>query len=267
VLFKDRARAESFGSVAKLYDRVRPSYPAPLIDALLDFGDGDAEVAPSAPTGTGMRVLDVGCGTGIAGALLAERGCRVLGVEVDHRMAELARAKGLEVEESAFERWDDRGRRFDLVVSGQAWHWIDPQLGPEKAAHVLPQRGGIALFWNLGDPLPEARERLAPVYARLEPELENYSLVLGRQAGRDGQAQDDLMRSDRFDEIAVRRFPWRRTYKAGEWLDFLRTHSDHAVLPPDRLERLLRAVGSEIDRMGGSFEVEYEATMVSGRRR
>ena len=57
---EDRERAESFGAVAELYDRARPSYPEALIDALLA---GGAE-----------RVLDVGCGTGIAGALLAARG-------------------------------------------------------------------------------------------------------------------------------------------------------------------------------------------------
>ena len=74
-LHQDRSRAESFGSVAVLYDRARPSYPPALIDAL---------TAGGAPT-----VLDVGCGTGIAAALLVARGCEVTGVEVDPRMAEI----------------------------------------------------------------------------------------------------------------------------------------------------------------------------------
>jgi SAM-dependent methyltransferase len=262
MLFEDRSRAESFGSVAELYDRVRPSYPRALIDALLDTAPAD-----TAPGGGAPRVLDVGCGTGIAAALLAARGCSVLGVEVDHRMAELARAKGLTVEEAPFEHWDDRGRRFDLLVCAQAWHWIEPQPGLRKAAQVLCPHGRIGLFWNLGDPSPAARARLAPIYARLEPDLENYSLVLGRQSGRDGEAADHLRRCQLFDDVAVRRFPWRRWYTSGEWLDFLRTHSDHHVLPPLRLRRLLEAVGKAIEDMGGSLEVDYEATLVSGRRR
>ena len=101
----------------------RPSYPPALIDALLADGE--------------RTVLDVGCGTGIASALFAARGCAVTGVEVDSRMAEIARAKGLEVEVSTFERWDDCGRRFDVVASGQAWHWIDPTAGATRAADVL----------------------------------------------------------------------------------------------------------------------------------
>lgn len=258
MLFQDRSRAEAFGAVADLYDRVRPSYPPELFDALLDAGP---------PGGRPLEVLDVGCGTGIASALLTARGCSVLGVEIDPRMASVARTKGLTVEEAQFESWDDAGRRFDLLVCAQAWHWIDPGIGVEQAVRVLRPGGQIGLFWNLGDPSPAARELLAPVYSELEPELENYSMVLGRQSGRDRDAVLALNGSDRFDEVRVREFPWRRTYTKTEWLAFLRTHSDHAVLPGPRLERLLRAVGDAIDELGGSFEVEYEATLTSGRRR
>jgi SAM-dependent methyltransferase len=257
MLFEDRSRAEAFGAVADLYDRVRPSYPTALFDALLGVDGGGCRT---------VEVLDVGCGTGIAGALLAARGCHVLGVEIDGRMGAVARAKGLTVEETSFERWDDAGRRFDLLVCGQAWHWIDPRLGTDKAAHVLRPGGQIALFWNLGDPSPAARERLAPVYAELEPELENYSMVLGRQAGRDREAVTVLDADDRFQDVRVREFPWQRTYTTDEWLSFLRTHSDHQVLAGPRLERLLAAVGEALDDFGGSFEVEYEAVLVSARR-
>ncbi len=263
MLFQDRSRAEAFGAVADLYDQVRPSYPPELFDALLEAGPPGA-----GPPGAGpVDVLDVGCGTGIAGALMAARGCNVLGVEIDPRMAAVARAKGLTVEEAPFESWDDAGRRFDLLVCAQAWHWIDPEIGIEKAVRVLRPQGQIGLFWNLGDPSPAARDLLAPVYSELEPELENYSLVLGRQSGRDREAGVGLTESGRFDEVRVREFPWRHTYTKAEWLAFLRTHSDHAVLPTPRLERLLSGVGAAIDELGGSFEVNYEATLVSGRRR
>jgi hypothetical protein len=48
MLFEDRARAESFGAAAALYDRARPSYPSVLNEALIADGS--------------RRVLDVGCG-------------------------------------------------------------------------------------------------------------------------------------------------------------------------------------------------------------
>jgi SAM-dependent methyltransferase len=252
VLFEDRSRAESFGAVADLYDRVRPGYPPALFDQLLAPDTAD--------------VLDVGCGTGIVGVLLAARGCSVLGVEIDERMARRAHAKGLAVEVAAFERWDDAGRRFDLITSGQAWHWIEPRAGAIKAASVLRAGGRIGVFWNLGDPPPELRRRLMPIYEQLEPGLEDYSVVLGAQSDRDGETAAALADSELFGDISVSRFPWLHGYDRASWLAFLETHSDHQTLPPPRRERLLSAVGDAIDELGGSFEISYEAVLVSARR-
>ena len=251
-LYENRSRAESFGSVADLYDRARPSYPPALIDALLADG--------------GRTVLDVGCGTGIAAALFAARGCEVTGVEVDARMAEIARGRGLEVEVSAFERWDDRGRRFDVVSSGQAWHWIDPHAGAAHAADVLKPGGRIGAFWNFGDPPPDVRERLAPVYDRLAPELVNYSVVLdsARRAERLDVTVAGIKGSHRFGPVEVRHFPWVRSYGAREWADFLATHSDHHALAPVRRKQLLDEVTKAI---GGVFEMPYETALVTAQTR
>ncbi len=252
VLHEDRSRAESFGSVAELYDRARPSYPPALLDHLLAGGVVD--------------VLDVGCGTGIAAALLAARGATVLGVEIDERMAALARTKEVAVEVAPFELWDDAGRQFDLVVSGQAWHWVQPRAGAVKAGRVLRPGGRIGVFWNFGDPPPEVRRRLAPVYDRLEPDLENYSVVLGNRSGRDRETVNGLVESGLFGEVTIQRFPWSRFYDTAAWIDFLQTHSDHHTLPAPRRERLLGAVAEAVDELGGSFEVAYESVLVAAPR-
>ncbi|HEX9623462.1 MAG TPA: class I SAM-dependent methyltransferase [Streptosporangiaceae bacterium] len=138
---QSRQIAESFGTDPDRYDRARPRYPDALIDAI---------VAGS----PGRDVLDVGCGTGIVARQFQSRGCRVLGVEVDERMAELARQTGVEVEVSKFEDWGAAGplRVFDAVVAGQAWHWVDPVAGAARAAHVLRPGGSLAVFWNVFQP-------------------------------------------------------------------------------------------------------------------
>ena len=108
------ARAgRSFGTDPDRYDRARPRYPQALIDHIVTMSPG-------------RRFLDVGIGTGIAARQFIDAGCDVLGVDVDGRMADLARRYGLEVEVVAFEAWDLAGRSFDAVVSGQTWHWVDP---------------------------------------------------------------------------------------------------------------------------------------------
>src|SRR3984885_1997724 len=76
-------RGSSFGAVAAAYAEHRPDYPA------------DAVAWCVAPTGrpvAGLRVLDLGAGTGKLTALLAELGADVTAVEPDEAMlAELRR--------------------------------------------------------------------------------------------------------------------------------------------------------------------------------
>jgi SAM-dependent methyltransferase len=252
VLFEDRSRAESFGAVAARYDRVRPSYPPALVDALLADG--------------AQSVLDVGCGTGIASALFVARGCAVLGVEVDARMADLARAKGLEVEVARFEDWRALGRRFDLVTSAQAWHWIDPEAGPVRAAQALAEGGRIGVFWNFGDPPSQVRELLAPIYARLGPSVESYSVLFGNRDDRAQTTVAGIAQSGAFGPSQTRTFAWSKRYDTAGWLDQLSTHSDHCALAPTQRRRLYAAVGDAIDAIGGSFEMSYETVLIDARR-
>lgn len=251
MLHANRRRAESFGAVAELYDRARPSYPPALLAALL--------------AGGARRVLDVGCGTGIAAALFRASGCEVLGVEVDARMAAVAAAKGIAVEVAPFERWEDRGRRFDLVASAQAWHWVAPRPGAARAATVLAPGGTFAAFWNLGDPPREVREAVAPIYARLAPEIDGYRPAPLNDSTRVGDTALGLAACGAFEPARESWFSWERAYDTSAWIDLLRTHSDHQTLPAERRERLLSALREAIDAIGGSFQMHHETVLVSAR--
>ncbi len=252
MLYEDRSRAESFGAVAARYDRARPSYPPALVDALLTNG--------------ARSVLDVGCGTGIAAALFAARGCEVLGVEVDARMAEIARGKGLEVQVARFEDWHPRERRFDLMTSAQAWHWIDPRAGAARAAQALRPGGRLGMFWNFGDPPPHVRELLSPVYARLGPGVENYSVLFGNRNARVQDTLAGIADAGAYGPAWTARFEWSQRYDTAEWLEQLGTHSDHQALPAAQRQQLLDAVGEALDAIGGSFEMSYATVLVSALR-
>jgi len=253
MLFEQRQRAGSFGEDAEQYDRSRPTYPSALVDALM--------------VDRPARVLDVGCGTGIASALFLERGCQVLGVEPDDRMAEVARRRGLEVEVATFETWEPGDRRFDLVVSGQAWHWVDPVRGAHQAARVLREGGRLGLFWNVAHPPPDLKQALDALYDRLAPGLDAYSVMLGNSdSDRFDAAADGARESGRFEQVTVTSFGHDATYTTAEWLDQLPTHSDHRVLGTDQLAPLLEAVGQKIDDYGGSFVMHYETVLVGAVR-
>jgi SAM-dependent methyltransferase len=254
VLHDDRVRAGSFGDDAAQYDRSRPTYPPELIDAILADG--------------ARRVLDVGVGTGIVARLLHARGCDVLGVEPDDRMAAVARGWGVSVERGTFEQWDARGRSFDLIVSGQAWHWVAPELGAAKAASVLRPGGRAALFWNQGLLPSPLKERLRAAYRKVAPGLDNYSIVLGNiDDGRFEATSRGLSLTGAFDPPETCSFPWRRSYTTEQWIDQLTTHSDHRTRPRARGAGARPAPPPTVDEIGGRFEMGYRTWLVTARRR
>lgn len=250
--YKDRVRAGSFGEDAEQYDRARPSYPAALIDDLL--------------AGQPRMVLDIGCGTGIASRLLVDRGCQLVGVEPDPRMVALARTHGLVVEEASFEQWKAGGRWFDLLVSAQAWHWVDPDVGSAKAATVLRPGARIGLFWNVGHPPRELKTQLEKVYARLAPGFGRHSVLLGNADDRFDVTANSLRATGAFVNVEMKKYTQAKEYTTEQWLDQLPTHSEHRLLPPDRRRLLLGSVAELIDDAGGRFVMNYETVLVNGTR-
>jgi SAM-dependent methyltransferase len=120
----------------------------------------------------GENVVDVGCGTGNAALLAAERGARVTGVDPAERLLEVARAdaaaRGLE---ATFVKGDaasiplDDGSA-DLVVSVFGVIFApDPEAAAAELARVTAGDGRIVLSaWTpggaIGDAAREARETI-----------------------------------------------------------------------------------------------------------
>jgi SAM-dependent methyltransferase len=238
----NRARAESFGAIAADYDRFRPGYPDALIDDLIALHP--------------RSVLDIGCGTGKAARLLTTRGLPVLGVEVDRQMAAVARTHEIDVEIGSFETWNDAGRRFDLIISAQAWHWVDPQIGAPKAARLLTAGGTVALFWNFDELDGNTRAVVDPVYADLAPEL--------RRAGpnKPSARLAELRATGAFSSVETKIYRWQRTLPTDDWIGVLGTQSDHLLLGPERLTALqaaLRRALARADRsirlIGGTYTI------------
>jgi SAM-dependent methyltransferase len=246
-IHQQRQVAESFGSVAEHYDRARPRYPQQLIE----------RIAASSP---GSDLLCVGCGTGIDARQFRVAGMNVLGVEVDERMADFARSTGIDVEVSAFEQWDSRGRIFDVVAAGQAWHWIDPVAGASKAFDVLTPAGRLAVFWNVQHLPHEVSEAFWEVFRRVVPESPfsapqsdasgGYSLFLRK-------ASEGVQSVGGFTDAEQWQFDWEQLYSKDEWLEQLPTQGTLTQASAEQVEQISDTVGAAIDGLGGSFTMAY----------
>ena len=253
-----REMAESFGVDPERYDRTRPPYP----DALV------ARIVAASP---GPDVLDVGCGTGIAGRQFLAAGCRVLGVEPDERMAGFARRSGIEVEAGTFEAWDSAGRRFDAVVAGQAWHWVDPVAGAAKAAGVLRPGGRLAAFWHVFEPPQEVADTAGAVFRRLVPGSPLNSAAGPPTAGQiaggfTARAAGGMREAGGFGEPEQWQHDWQRSYTREEWLDQLGTSGGLTSLPPDQRAEVLGAVGAALEAIGPSITVRLNTVVIMAMR-
>jgi SAM-dependent methyltransferase len=249
-----------FDQQAEAYDQFRPSYPDAVIEELLG------------PVPAGLDVLDVGCGTGIASRQIAQRGAKVLGVELAPRMAEIARGHGVDVEIAAFEGWDPAGRMFDRVTSAQAWHWLDLPIATAKAASVLRPGGRLCLIWNAGCHPDELADALDEVYTSVVPRG-GHRLFRGYAANRSSDVKtgldpeiDAVSAVPDFGAPTEKWFPWTKAYQRDEWLDQLVSRSDHAALEPAIRDRLFAAIGAAIDDHGGWFVMSFETVLITATR-
>ena len=112
------------------------------------------EIARNIAVREGMRVLDVGCGTGFFEAVLASRGARVTGIDLTPEMIEegrtlLTRHKiDAELLVMDAEHPDFPDETFDLVISRNlTWTLPDP-VGAYTQWHRVLKTGGILLNFD-----------------------------------------------------------------------------------------------------------------------
>lgn len=249
-----------FDPIGDLYDRVRPRYPDALFDDMLRESGVEAD----------SFILEIGCGTGIATLPVAARGHVLLGLEPGPNLVallwrKLAPYPGVTVLETTFEAWAAPGPLFQLVYSGQAFHWLDPATRFRKSASLLPPGGTLAIFGHVYAKSDEGFDAAQEaVYAQHAPALAGASNTSWYAA--DGPIAGLIEESGSFAPPAVRRYPWRARYSAADYRALLSTLSDHRQLPEAKRERLLDALAATVDRFGGEIERAYETTLFLARR-
>ena len=137
---KRRRQRMLFDDIAADYDTYRLGYPQEIVESVIGL----------ARLGAGSDVLEVGCGTGQLTESLAGRGFRLTAIDIGPSLIDTARRRlegtGVSFQVTSFEDLAADDASFDLIVSGAAYHWVDPQVRFSKPARLLRPGGWLALL-------------------------------------------------------------------------------------------------------------------------
>jgi SAM-dependent methyltransferase len=256
----DRSRRVTFEETADLYHEVRPKYPDQLTGDII-------RLSALPPEG---HILEIGCGAGNATIAFAKRGYNLLGIELGERLAEYAHQRCRDfpnavVVQSAFEDYKLTPHTFDLAISADAFHWIQPEIGYPKLIHALKPTGAIALFWHI-DPDQQTG------WSRALDEI--FHKHLPQEGGARGDLKlewvENIIRGNfreycGIEDVTVRTYDWIETYTADKFIKLVRTHSSLRALDDETRAALHAEIRQTINDFGGAVENPFRAALFLAR--
>ena len=246
-------RGSSFGAAAAAYAEHRPDYPPDAVRWC---------VAPLGRDIAGLRVLDLGAGTGKLTALLARLGADVTAMEPDAAMlAELRRllpsVRALGAPAEAIPLPDGS---VDAVLCAQSLHWFDLSRALPEIARVLTAGGMLGALWNSDDDrvpwvagLRDAAESAgAPTLSYRRAEAAHFT------ADQFGMRFAPVQRAE-FANVQPR--------TADSLVALLTTHSKVLVMPTAERDRRLLQVRAYLASRPETAAGEFELPMVTSALR
>lgn len=233
-----------FNRVAALYDKMRPDYPAALYTDIFSYKNITAS----------STALEIGIGTGQATCPILDTGCTLSAVELGDNLSAFAAEKfrsypNFRVITAPFPDVSLPANSFDLIYSATAFHWIPEEAGYTKVFSLLKPGGVFARFSNHPAPAKDAPQLYAAiqqVYSEdktISPHSPNSALP------PEVIAQIPLKYG--FTDIKLNLYHRTRTFTSSEYIDLLRTYSDHNSRPPEFHAKIAAA----IDAHGGKINV------------
>jgi SAM-dependent methyltransferase len=239
----------SFEAVADKYDAARPPYPDEVFDAL---GPVD-----------GIRVLDVGAGTGIATRALIARHANVVAIDPGRELLRRATTHTADLVAVVADgaALPVRSNTVDLACFAQAWHWLDPATRVAEVARVVRSGGRCAAWWS---------------HARADGQqwFDSYWAAIERSCPGTHRGQRDTdwgatMAAPRLFVVHERvTVSWIREIPIDLWMIDQASHSHIAGLPNGERDQLTadlrRIVRTEF--ADGTMVVPYETWLWIGTR-
>lgn len=229
--------------MAQAYAGARPPYPPQVFQTLLDEG----------VIGPGLRVLEVGAGSGMATRELTASGSEVAALEPGRELAALLRtaAPEAEVHETTLEEARLAPGSVDSAVAATAMHWVDLRVGLPVLHAALRPQGRLAVWRHVfGDPSVHTTFR-----GRVGDIVRARADVAGAPArGHEPPTMEELAVGGWFRPLTTLRWRWSIELTATQVRRLFATFSDWS---PAEVE----VAGAAVDELGGSVLEHYQTVL------
>jgi SAM-dependent methyltransferase len=207
-----------FDTIPEHFDKWRQRYSAELFSYIVEKSGLSAE----------KRCLEIGPGTGQATDFALNTGCDYTAIELGEHLTEVMRRKyssfgNFKIINGDFETFPFDKEQFDLVYAGATIQWLNEDVAYSKCFEVLRENGWLAIFLlsgNYQDTNPELYSEIQSVYDNYfvseQPYRRKFGYLNGTEYGFTFEGKIE--------------FPGRREYNSDDYLEYIKTHSDHITL-------------------------------------
>lgn len=168
-----------FDNMGELYEKARPKYAEKLLDYMKN----------TLNLNRGVKIADIGSGTGIFTEQLLKKGCFVYAVEPNADMRKKAEAK-LSYSENfrsvAGSAQDTclSNESVDYITCAQAFHWFDADDFKKECKRILKPGGKVIIVYNLRDESAECTKALFKLRRKYNPDFKGFSNGISDEAIR-----------------------------------------------------------------------------------
>ena len=252
----------TFSKVIKDYATARPGYPKELYDTVMKFAE----------LGTEAEVLEVGAGTGQATDLFLQGKFRLDLLEVSEEQVLFLKQKygnnpKVTVVKDYFEQYETE-KKYDLIYSATAFHWVDSWIGYPKAWEMLNAGGTLSVFWHMSsvtyyeggifDGLNAIKKKYLPQES-LGFDAEGIMKVKERRIAQ-------IQSGGCFSVPENYEYRWTDIYDADRYVTLLNTYSGTQALQEEKRAEYLEEVRAYINTNGGKVELPQHVMLYLVRK-
>lgn len=245
-----KKRAQVFNEIAQIYDEARPGYPRELIEDIIHMANLQ----------DGSSILDIGIGTGQGTIPFADKGYFIHCLEPGEKLIAIAKQnmksyQKVTFDTVTFEEWKLQKQCFDLVISAQAFHWVDRKIGFPKVAQALKENGYIALFWNF------TISKNTPITESLKEVFQKY---IPQDSGKKSSLDSLIKKREKwindslcFKNLIKKEYPWSVNHNSEEYINLLKTQTFYQKFNDEEKSNIPNIIEKVFNDYGGFITLHY----------